>query len=74
MKEKLYNELVEKVLSTGTKLIYNDNGRDECQCPFCGAYKYIKGSEFFLMDDLNHDSDCIYLLANQIQNLENENA
>lgn len=72
MKDKLYSELVDKILSTSTRLIYNDIGRDECQCPFCGVYKYIKGHEFFLMRDMNHSSDCLYLLANQIQLLENE--
>lgn len=68
MKEKLQEQLVDTILSTSTRLIYNDIGRDECQCPFCGVYKYIKGHEFFGMHDMNHSSDCIYLLAKQIQN------
>lgn len=40
----------------------NQNGLDETTCPFCGKIEY--GWED--LKDINHDPDCVYLLAQKI--------
>lgn len=74
---KLDKEIIEDI----EKLIYgvkdvnpirhiNPDGADSYECPFCGAYEYMTwGREYISMRDLEHDEECIYLLANELTNV-----
>ena len=64
------NRIIEVILHETNCLFYdNPNGAYEYSCPFCSAGKDIGGNRpGVIMSELDHDSDCIYTLANDVSN------
>jgi len=64
----LHRTIMNQILETSTEFYDNPNGPYEESCPFCDASQRYKGNEPTpSMDELNHDSDCTWILANMIE-------
>lgn len=61
-REKDIQKLCEAVLISNLTTSYNGNGWGETFCPFCSA----KGGEDAEIRELEHDSDCAYLIAKDL--------
>jgi len=61
-------KLCEAVLNTSPKFWDNPNGAYETTCPFCYAEEHRggKGSIWASMSELDHKSDCAYLIAKDL--------
>ena len=56
-------KLVDAVVDTQLSTWDNPNGGIVYTCPFCGATKETKATETVTKFDLEHDEDCAYNLA-----------
>lgn len=63
LRDVLAEEFAGDIILTNCFIINNPNGADEYSCPFCGAYQYSHKNEYIMMDELNHDDDCLYSKA-----------
>lgn len=61
-REKDIQKLCEAVLRSYLNTSYDGNGLGETICPFCT----VKGVEDAEMHELEHDSDCAYLIAKDL--------
>ena len=62
-------KLCEAVLDTSPNYWDNPNGAYETTCPFCNAEEHRgggKGSIWASMSELDHKSDCAYLIAKDL--------
>jgi len=67
-REKDVQKLCEDVLSMSPNFWDNPNGGYETSCPFCSAQvsRGGYGKIWAYMSELNHDTDCAYLIAKDL--------
>ena len=63
LRDLLAEEFAGDIILTTCCIKTNPNGADEYLCPFCGAYQYSHKNEYIMMNELNHDDDCLYSKA-----------
>lgn len=68
-------KLCDAILEMSPDCYDDPNGGYETRCPFCGAYAIRTGRNakiFATLDEIEHDSDCLYLMAKKLSSELNE--
>lgn len=71
-REEDIQKVIDGILNITPNFWDNPNGGYEYSCPFCNGEKTIEGNELPpTMKDIEHDIDCIWLIAQDLNTGKN---